>query len=98
MYVAWSGEQSFAYAFKLSELLRDQSIGTILHAGGGKFAAQLKKANASGADYAVIIGESEVEGQTVTIKPLRENLSDYGQQLQLPLDKAVDYLKEKNNI
>ncbi len=98
VYVAWSGEQSFTYAFKLSELLRDQSVGTILHAGGGKFAAQLKKANASGADYAVIIGESEVEGQTVTIKPLRENLSDYGQQLQLPLNKAVDYLKEKNNI
>ncbi len=95
VYVAWSGEASYVYALKASELLRDKGISVILHSGSGKFANQMKKADAAGADYAVIIGESELNSQTLSIKPLREHLPDYGSQLQLPIQEAVGYLSDK---
>lgn len=55
----------------------------------------MKRANASGADFAVIIGESETQEKMVSIKPLRENLKDYGQQLKMTVEQAVEYLAEQ---
>jgi histidyl-tRNA synthetase len=57
-------------AMPLAEHLRDQGLSVTLHAGGGKFAAQMKRADASGATYAVILGDDEVAQQTVTLKHL----------------------------
>jgi histidyl-tRNA synthetase len=39
---------------------------------GGSFKSQMKKADASGARYAVIIGDDEVASRRVTLKPLRD--------------------------
>jgi histidyl-tRNA synthetase len=44
----------------------------VLHAGGGSFKSQMRKADASGAQVALIIGEDELKAATVTVKPLRE--------------------------
>ena len=44
----------------------------LLHAGSGGFKAQMKKADASGARYALIVGEDELAAGQVTVKPLRE--------------------------
>ena len=51
-----------------------------MHAGGGSFKSQFKKADKSAALYALVLGESEVEQQQIGLKPLRteeeqENLS-----------------------
>jgi len=41
------------------------------HSGGGSFKSQMKRADASGASVAVILGEDEVAQGLATVKPLR---------------------------
>ena len=41
------------------------------HIGGGSLKSQLKKADKSGADIALIIGQMELENESVVYKPLR---------------------------
>lgn len=72
VYVVHHGEQVTGYAWQCAEYLRDEGFRVVLHCGGGSFKSQMKKADASGARYAMIIGEDEVKTQEVVIKPLRE--------------------------
>ena len=60
-------------ALVVAEKLRNWRTGlrVLTHCGDGKFKSQFKKADASGAQVAVIIGESEIQAGTVTVKPLR---------------------------
>jgi histidyl-tRNA synthetase len=73
IYFCWLGDAAQREARKLAEQLRDAlpSLRLILHAGGGKLAAQLKRADRSGAALALIVGEAEVEARTVQVKSLR---------------------------
>ena len=70
-YVAHHGAGAAAFAFRAAELLRDRGLAVTLDCSGTSFKAQLKKADASGARYAVIVGEDEVAAQHVSVKPLR---------------------------
>jgi histidyl-tRNA synthetase len=45
----------------------------VFHCGGGSFKSQMKKADASGARLAVIIGEDEAREGSASLKPLRED-------------------------
>lgn len=72
VYVVHQGEQATGYAWQCAEFLRDEGFRVVLHCGGGSFKSQMKKADASGARYALIIGEDEVRSQEVVIKPLRD--------------------------
>ena len=60
-------------ALVVAEKLRNwrRGLRVVTHCGDGKFKSQFKKADASGAQVAVIIGESEIQAGTVTVKPLR---------------------------
>jgi histidyl-tRNA synthetase len=73
VYVVAVGERATTAAFALAETLRDASpsIWPELNLGGGNFTAQLKRADRSGARYALILGEDEVSGGRVAVKPLR---------------------------
>jgi len=71
-YLAFQGAGTAAYAFALGEELRSAGHAVVLHAGGGNFKAQMKKADASGALLALIVGEDEIAAQAVTVKPLRD--------------------------
>ena len=71
-YLVHQGEGTLAYAFALAEELRAAGLAALLHAGGGNFKSQMKKADASGAALALIVGEDELEAAAVTVKPLRE--------------------------
>ena len=73
LYLAALGEAAEAEAVVLAERLRDALPGVklVVNAGGGSFKSQLKRADRSGAQYALILGESEVESATVQVKPLR---------------------------
>lgn len=73
VYCCWLGEDAQRAARKLVEQLRDQlpALRIVLHAGGGKLAAQLKRADRSGAALALILGEAEVAAQSVQVKSLR---------------------------
>ena len=72
IYIVHQGQQANHFAWKCAEFLRDEGLNVILHCGEGSFKSQMKKANATGAGYAVIIGDEEAEAQEVTLKPLRE--------------------------
>lgn len=75
IYVTAMGEAAIAPALTLAETLRNQLPGRVVisHCGGGSFKSQMKKADKSGARYAVIIGENELENATASLKPLRSN-------------------------
>ncbi|MCK0165310.1 histidine--tRNA ligase [Marinobacter sp. S6332] len=75
VYVTAMGDTAIAPALALAENLRNQLQGRIVisHCGGGSFKSQMKKADKSGARYAVILGEIEVENATVGLKPLRSD-------------------------
>ncbi len=72
IYIVHQGEQAVDYAWRAAEFLRDKNCRIILHCGGGSFKSQMKKADTSGARYALIIGDDEALAQEVTLKPLRE--------------------------
>jgi histidyl-tRNA synthetase len=63
-----------AAGMKLAENLRDQlpQLMLITHCGGGSFKNQFKRADKSGALFALILGSDEVKGQTVGFKSLRD--------------------------
>ena len=71
-YVVHAGDAAAALAHRVAEALRDAGHAAIVHAGGGSFKSQMKKADASGARYALLVGEDEVAARTVSVKPLRE--------------------------
>ena len=66
------GDAAAALAGRVAETLRDAGHAAIVHAGGGSFKSQMKKADASGARYALIVGDDEAAANTVAVKPLRE--------------------------
>ena len=70
-YVVHQGEGTGEYAFALAEELRMQGHRVVLHAGGGSFKSQMRKADSSGARFALIVGEDELRAGEVTVKSLR---------------------------
>lgn len=71
VYVAYQGDAAQRLAFRSAENLRDVGFDVLLHCGGGSFKSQMRKADASGASLALIIGEDEAAAEEVGIKPLR---------------------------
>jgi len=78
-------------ALQLAERIRDELpfVRLLTHCGGGNFKNQLKKADKSGADIALILGEDEAKAGQVTVKFLREEAA----QQTLSFDDAIRYLE-----
>ena len=91
VYLVNVGELAEKAAFALAEKLRQAGLQVVLHAGGGSFKSQMKKADRSQARYAIILGDDEVNTQQVSLKPMRADAPD--QQQQLSLDAAIAYLQ-----
>src|SRR5205085_10227837 len=70
-YVVHQGEGAQEYALALAEELRSRGHSVLLHAGGGSFKSQMKKADASGAPFALLVGEDEMRAGEVSLKYLR---------------------------
>tara|TARA_B100001059_G_scaffold230387_1_gene264518 strand:+ start:992 stop:2251 length:1260 start_codon:yes stop_codon:yes gene_type:complete len=90
VYLCAFGEAAELAALTLSERLRDQVPGLRLqvNAGGGSFKSQFKKADKSGALYAVILGEDELAQQVVGFKPLRGQ----AEQQSIAIDALAEHL------
>lgn len=74
VYMIRVGELAGREGLRFAEAIRDALPKLKLQVGadGGSFKSQFKKADKSGADYAIIIGDDEVSRGEVGIKPLRE--------------------------
>jgi histidyl-tRNA synthetase len=71
-YLVHVGEQASEYAWKAAATLRRAGRSVVYHLGGGSFKSQMKRADASGARFALIVGEDEVAAEQMTVKALRE--------------------------
>jgi len=74
VYVVRQGETAERYAERVAEQMRDSGLKVVLHCGGGSFKSQMRKADASGARYAVIVGDDEAAAGELTLKPLRTTI------------------------
>ena len=91
LYLVMVGQGVEERGLELAESLRSELPGLRLQAnlGGGSFKAQFKRADRSGAELALVLGEDELRRGEVTVKPLRE---DAGQQ-QLALQDLAGWLE-----
>jgi histidyl-tRNA synthetase len=89
VYLVRQGAAAESYGASIAEQLRDAGLAVILHCGGGSFKSQMKRADASGARYAVIVGDDEAGAGVVSVKPLREA----AQQVRASVAEAVDLIK-----
>ncbi len=74
-FVVHAGEAAELEAWKVSERMRDAGLNVVLGA-GGSFKSQMKKADASGARYAVIIGDDELSSNAFTVKNLKDGTQE----------------------
>jgi histidyl-tRNA synthetase len=93
-YMVLAGEGTVAEGLRVSEKLRDQMPGLrlVVNGGGGGFKAQIKRADRSGADIALILGESELAAGTIAVKLLRDAGAD---QVTIPRDGLAQYLADR---
>ena len=77
------------FAWSVAERLRDAGLKAIFHCGGGSFKSQMKRADSSGARYAVIVGDDEAARGVLSVKPLRQ----LGEQVQLAVDEAAALIR-----
>ncbi|WP_319381249.1 histidine--tRNA ligase [Thiomicrorhabdus sp.] len=73
IYMVLVGEGTDRPGMVISEMIRDAmpNLKIQMNMGGGSFKSQFKKADKSGASYAIVLGESEVQERKVALKPLR---------------------------
>jgi histidyl-tRNA synthetase len=102
VYLVHQGEPAQLQAFVLAERLRDAGLDVLLHCatpgGAGSFKSQMKRADGSGAAYAVIIGEDEVAAGVAQVKIMRGEGGDEhtgGSQTAVPFDGVADYLVDQ---
>ena len=92
IYVVTADTQSQLHALPRVEALRRALPNKVIqaHLGGGSFKSQFKRADRSGALYALVYGESEQASESVTLKPLRSQ----GEQITLPDNQLAAFLAE----
>ena len=90
VYIVAAGDAAFAAGLAASEAIRDgiRGVRVELNLGGGSFKSQLRRADRSGAEFAVIIGEDEVRRGEAGLKALRSG----GEQQSVALDKLTEAL------
>ncbi len=89
-YVVHQGDGAMQAAFSAAEIARNAGLDIVLHAGGGNFKSQLKRADASAARFAMIFGEDEIKSGKLSLKPLRGQ----GEQATIDLSQAIESIKQ----
>jgi histidyl-tRNA synthetase len=91
-YIVRQGDAALPWGESVAERLRDAGLAVVLHCGGGSFKSQMKKADASGARYAVILGDDEARAGVLSVKALRGQEQE---QRQLALPEACEIIKSR---
>jgi histidyl-tRNA synthetase len=89
VYLVHGGAQTAAFAWRAAEGLREAGLSVLMHCGGGSFKSQMRRADASGALFAVVVGEAEAAEERLGVKPLRS----LGEQLSLTMNEAVQCIR-----
>jgi histidyl-tRNA synthetase len=93
IYLVNVGDLAEKYALNLSETLRSHGLKVVLNSGGSSFKSQMKRADKSGAAFAVILGDDEMKEGVAQVKSLRvEN-----QQSKMPLDELAAFLLKQTS-
>jgi histidyl-tRNA synthetase len=93
IYLVNLGDAAEKYALKLSETLRSHGLKVVLNSGGSSFKSQMKRADKSGAAFAVILGDDEMKEGIAQVKSLRiEN-----QQSRILLDELALFLLKQTS-
>jgi len=87
-YIVHAGVQAESLAREVGETLRDHGHAIVVNAGGGSFKSQMKRADASGAKFALVIGDDEAASGTVGVKPLRGQ----GEQVAVPATTVASHI------
>lgn len=90
VYLVNVGELAENAAFVIAEQLRNSGVQVVLHAGGGSFKSQMKKADRSQARYALILGDDEVNNRQVTLKPMQADMK--AEQALCSIEEAINRL------
>jgi histidyl-tRNA synthetase len=91
-YLVNVGELAEAAAPAIAETLRDAGLSVVLHAGGGSFKSQMKKADKSAACYALILGDDECQANLIAVKPMFGE----GEQVKVTIQEAIKLIKVSN--
>ena len=96
VYVSFLEESLLGKAMNIADRIRksDNGLRVRVHMGGGNFKKQLKRADAVGAKWAVLIGDEEVKQNIVTLKNMRD--SEDGQ-VGLPIEGAIKKIMSDNS-
>lgn len=90
IYFVLLGEACEITGLQLAEAIRNRlpEVKMITHCGAGSIKSQMKKADKSGADIALIIAEDELNKEQVTVKYLREKKA----QVAVGFDSLIDFI------
>ncbi len=90
-FILVGNEQVMKQGWYLSESLRDAlpDLRLVVNCGEGSFKSQFKRADKSGAKFALILAEDELANQKITLKYLREKRP----QVILEQSELINYLK-----
>jgi histidyl-tRNA synthetase len=98
VYIVHQGEAAQLQASVVAERLRDAGLDVVLHCAaagaGGSFKSQMKRADGSGAAYAVILGDDEVANGTASVKALRSSDTEKNQ-ATVAFEKVAEYLVDQ---
>lgn len=90
VYVMHQGEAARSAAFLVAEKMRVAGLTVVFHCGEGGFKAQMKRADALGASYGLLLGDDELKTCQVTLKPMRGQ----GPQVALTLEQAIALIRQ----
>jgi histidyl-tRNA synthetase len=94
VYLVLAGGQTEVPGFQLAERLRDAwpKLRLQINTGGGNFKTQFKRADKSGAEFAIVMGEDEAARGVVALKHLRGDGAEEGAQEECALDRISERL------
>ena len=78
----------------LAEAMRDLGVRVIVHPGEASIKSQMKKADASGAAFAVFATEDEMAQGLVAVKALRAGAGAYAEQTTVPVAEVAARVAE----
>ena len=95
LYICVLGDELQSKGMILARQLREQmpQVSVRLHMGGGNFKKQLKRADASGATWAILYGEEEAASSELSLKHLRD--ASVGQ-VKLPVEQIAQRISSNS--